>query len=76
MIPNIEQIKAEYRASDFNRRLHLYLQFPPLRTKFLAIDQSELTDRPAWQATGRRTSLAARFSVMLSTTTGYFRRLF
>lgn len=74
MIPNIEQIKAEYRAADFNRRLHLYLQFPPLRSKFLDIDQSELNDQRFGHAAGHRPSLAARLSILLSTTAGYVKR--
>jgi hypothetical protein len=32
----------EYRCADFNKRLHLYLQYPGLRQEFLEIDRSDL----------------------------------
>lgn len=74
MIPNIEQIKEEYRSADFNRRLHLYLQFPSLRSKFLAIDQSELNDQLSGHAAGHRPSLDALLSVLIGATAGCFKR--
>ena len=74
MIPNIEQIKAEYQAADFNRRLHLYLQFPLLRTKFLAIDQREVGDWRFKPTARRRPSLAARLGTLLTTTAVHIKR--
>ena len=35
-----DKILAEYGAADFNRRLHMYLQFPELRSEFILIDQN------------------------------------
>lgn len=34
-----DKIIAEYRNADFNRRLHIYLEFPRLRSSFIQIDQ-------------------------------------
>ncbi|MBI4776657.1 MAG: hypothetical protein HY788_21180 [Deltaproteobacteria bacterium] len=34
-----ENILAEYRDADLNRRLHMYLQLPDLRSDFFVIDQ-------------------------------------
>jgi hypothetical protein len=31
-----------YRCADWNTRLHLYLQYPELRTEFIEIDRSDL----------------------------------
>ena len=38
---NEKQVIDEYRGADFTRRLHIYLQFPPLRSDFLAIDRGD-----------------------------------
>ena len=37
-----DKIIAEYKDADFNRRLHMYLQFPRLRPDFILIDQCNL----------------------------------
>ena len=36
-----KNILEEYRRGDLNKRLNLFLECPSLRTRFLAIDQSE-----------------------------------
>ena len=42
MTQSHDQIIAEYRDADFNRRLHMYLQFPHLRSTFILMDQNDL----------------------------------
>jgi hypothetical protein len=37
------KIVEEHRGADFNRRLHIYLEFPHLRSNFIQIDQSSRT---------------------------------
>ena len=37
------KIIAEYRNAGFNRRLHIYLEFPHLRSNFIQIDQGGRT---------------------------------
>jgi hypothetical protein len=32
----------EYRSADFNKRLHLYLQYPELRSEFVEMDRNDL----------------------------------
>jgi hypothetical protein len=36
-----ENILEEYRRGDLEKRLHLFMECPPLRSRFLEIDQSE-----------------------------------
>ena len=71
-----DKIIAEYRSADFNRRLHMYLQFPGLRSEFILIDQRNLDAE--WPAGLRspRFSLVAQMSVFLSSAAGCFKRLF
>jgi len=42
MYRNEKKVIDEYRGADFTRRLHIYLQFPDLRSEFIAIDRSNL----------------------------------
>lgn len=41
MYRNEKKVIDEYRGADFTRRLHIYLQFPELRSEFIAIDRSD-----------------------------------
>lgn len=75
MTQSHEKIIAEYKDVDFNRRLHMYLQFPLLRSKFMVIDQSELNDQLPGHAARRRFSLIALLNVLLSATAGCVKRL-
>ncbi len=47
---SIGGLMDRYRCADWNTRLHLYLQYPELRTEFIEIDRSDLCreqeDRP------------------------------
>ena len=71
-----DKIIAEYGDADFNRRLHMYLQIPRLRSEFISIDQRDLkAELPAgFSAPGF--SLAARMTVLLHSATSCVKRLF
>ena len=71
-----DKIIAEYRDADFNRRLHMYLQFPRLRSEFILIDRRNLNAE--WPAgfTPPRFLLAARMSILLGSAAGWFKKLF
>jgi hypothetical protein len=71
-----DQIIAEYRDADFNRRLHMYLQFPRLRSEFILIDRRDLNSKPPAGFASHRFSLAARMTVLLSSAAGCFKKLF
>jgi hypothetical protein len=71
-----EKIIAEYGDADFNRRLHMYLQFPRLRPDFILIDQRNLNAELPAGFTAPRFSLAARMSVLVSSTAGCVKKLF
>lgn len=70
-----EKIIAEYRDAGFNRRLHMYLQYPPLRSNFMAIDQSDLKAQQPGPPAGRRYSLTALLGILFSATAGCLKRL-
>jgi hypothetical protein len=70
-----DKIIAEYRDADFNRRLHMYLQFPTLRSKFISIDQRDLNDQLFEHAARRCSSLTALLSIVFSATAGFVKRL-
>ena len=38
-----ENILEEYRKGDLEKRLHLFLECPALRSRFMEIDQSDTT---------------------------------
>ena len=40
----IDQIVEEYKSSDFEKRLNLFLECPSLRTRFLEIDLNSEDD--------------------------------
>ena len=42
MRQSISGLLDRYRCADGNTRLHLYLQYPELRSEFFAIDRSDL----------------------------------
>ena len=42
MKQSISGLLDRYRCADWNTRLHLYLQYPDLRTEFIEIDRSDL----------------------------------
>lgn len=48
------EILTEYQQADFNRRLHLFLEFPDLRTKFTEIEGTERCWPPTRLASQRR----------------------
>lgn len=75
MIQNRDQIISEYREADFNRRLHLYLQYPHLRSKFILIDQNDLKMDVGTDFKTRRSVLAAQLSGVLCSAAGCFKKL-
>jgi len=71
-----DKIIAEYSGAGFNRRLHMYLQFPRLRSKFILIDQHDLkTELPAGFP-APAFSLGAGMAVLLNSATGCVKKLF
>ena len=71
-----DPIIAEYRKADFNRRLHMYLQFPHLRSKFICIDQKDLNPDGLTGFKLRSNSLAAQLSVVFCSALGCVKKLF
>ena len=60
-----DRIVSEYQGADFNRRLHLYLQYPQLRSEFILIDQKELNTELAVDVSSCKNSLADQVSEIL-----------
>ena len=71
-----DPIIAEYRKADFNRRLHMYLQFPHLRSKFIIMDQNGLNPNESAGFQLPRNSLAAQLSVVFCSAAGCVKKLF
>ena len=71
-----DKIIAEYGAADFNRRLHMYLQFPELRSKFISIDQDNRGAELAAGFPSSGFSPAARLAVLLGAAAGCVKKLF
>jgi len=70
MTESQDKILTEYRHAGFNRRLHMYLQLPQLRSKFILIDQHDLDTNLPDDLKLRRNSLAAQISVALGSAAG------
>ena len=65
---------AQYQQADFNERLNLYLQYPALRSQFMAIDQDEVNNRIQLHNGWLQHPLTTRLTVLLSTSVGCVRR--
>jgi hypothetical protein len=76
MLDHLHSILKEYRNADFNRRLHLYLQFPPLRSEFMVIDRSDSPGALSKHTAGNRLSRAAQLSALPGWSIGRLKRLF
>lgn len=76
MTQSHDQIIAEYRDADFNRRLHIYLQFPHLRSKFILMDQNDLNTDLSGGFKLRRNPLAAQLSAVFCSAGGCVKKLF
>ena len=75
MTQNHDPIMVEYRNADFNRRIHMYLQFPHLRSAFILIDQNDkITDESTGFKLGRN-PLAAQLSVLFCSAAGCAKRI-
>ena len=71
-----DQIIAEYRDADFNRRLHMYLQFPQLRSEFMIMDQNDRNTDLGADFKLRRNPLASQLSVVLCSAADCFKKFF
>ena len=76
MTASHDKIIADYRDADFNLRLHMYLQFPHMRSKFILMDQNDLNTDLYAGFKLRRNSLAAQMSVVLCSAAGCVKKLF
>ena len=54
MIASYRNIIADYKIADFNERLHIYMQFPHLRSELIDIDRKEANVDLFNAANGRR----------------------
>ena len=70
-----EKILAAYRDADFNRRLHMDLQYPRLRSEFMHIDQGESASQACSGLAPRDHSRAVKAGARLSARVGCVRRL-
>ena len=71
-----DKIMTEYGAADFNRRLHMYLQFPELRSQFILIDQDKPNAKLSAGSPAPGFSVAARMTVLLSSAAGFVKKRF
>ena len=75
MTANHNKTMAEYKGADFNKRLHMYLQFPQLRSEFFTIDRKELTAESPGEPGLTVSSLATRLSALLGSATSGVKKL-
>jgi len=76
MCLNEKGVIDEYRGADFTRRLHIYLQFPRLRSEFMAIDLNDLNRKGYRNNPGRDFSPAALVRGLLRSSVGCLKGLF
>lgn len=76
MTANFNEITAQYKAADFNRRLHMYLQYPRLRPDFIQIDQKDLEKGLAAGFKARQKLPLAQMSMVLSLAATCARKIF
>jgi hypothetical protein len=72
---NEKGVIDEYRGADFTRRLHIYLQFPRLRSEFMAIDRNDLNRKSDRNHPGRDFSPAALVHGLLRSAVGCLKGL-
>ena len=70
-----DSIMEVYKNADFNHRLHIYLQYPRLRSAFFEIDQADLKADTSRKAMFSLNSLAAHLNELIGTVFGNFKRL-
>ena len=76
MYLNEKGVIDEYRDADFTRRLHIYLQFPRLRSEFMAIDRNDLNRKSDRNHPGRDFSPVALVYGLLRSAVGCLKSLF
>ena len=75
MTVNYQQIIDEYKQTDFNHRMNIYLAYPQLRSKFMSIDRENLKIDIAAGVRLKKPSLSARMSVLFHLATSSIKRL-
>ena len=67
---------SEYREADFNQRLHMYLQYPQLRSEIISIDQAELNTPLPAPFKSRKHSLANQMCEILASVSASVKKIF
>ncbi len=70
-----ETILATYRDADFNHRLHMFLQFPRLRSQFTSIDLSEAPSKASAGIASHDRFRVTKAGACLSARVGCVKRL-
>ena len=76
MKQSISGLLDNYRCADWNTRLHLYLQYPDLRTEFIEIDRSDFCRRQENRTRSVRCISTVQKSHFFGVMAGCMRRLF
>lgn len=71
---NTEKILNDYQSADFNRRLHIFLDYPRLRPEFLMIDEYELKTKTSSKSKKRHRSVSGYLNVAMVTAIHGFKR--
>ena len=65
---DVDRIIEEYRKSDFEKRLYLFLEHRSLRNEFVDIDMEELQTgsaaKPLWVAKPKRSTIVRLISAL------------
>lgn len=65
MYDNHNDILTEYKSDDGNKRLHMYLQFPQLRSEFYKIDKEEFKNESSIDLRPPGKSFAAQLNALV-----------
>ena len=69
-----ENLLTEYDHSDFNKRLHLFLEYPELRRDFLRIDQGQERLSQEKRTNNISFQRSNMVSLIVGSITGYFKK--
>jgi len=75
MKQSMSGLMDRYRCADGNTRLHLYLQYPELRTEFFEIDRSDLCGKQEDRSRSARCCSPGQKSYFFGAMAGCMRRL-
>ena len=70
-----DRILATYKNADFNHRLHIYLQYPGLRSEFFEIDQKDLKADASKTAKCSLNSLTTQLNELIGSAVNRFKRI-